>query len=63
MQVYGVATVLSGGAIALQQGSRKVKSDAQGRAVVYSGADPVAGLALLAAGGADVPIPVLLGGF
>ena len=63
VQVYGIAMVMSGAAIVLAQGSRKVKSDATGRAITYSGADPVAGLALAAAAAADVAVPVLLGGF
>ena len=63
VQVYGIAMVLSGAAIALTQGSKKVESDAQGRAVTHAGADPVAGLVLSAAAGANVAVPVLLGGF
>ena len=63
VQVHGIAMVLSGAAIALAQGSKKVKSDAQGRAIEHSGTDPVAGLALSAAAGAGVAVPVLLGGF
>ena len=63
VQVYGIAMVVSGAAIALAQGSKKAKSDATGRAITHSGNDPVAGLALTAAGGANVAVPVLLGGF
>ena len=63
VQVYGIAMVLSGAAIALNQGSRTVESDAQGRAIPHAGGEPVAGLALLAAAGADALVPVLLRGF
>ena len=63
VQVYGIAMVVSGAAVALAQGSKKVKSDATGRAIEHSGNDPVAGLALTAAAAAGVAVPVLLGGF
>ena len=63
VQVYGIAMVLSGAAIVLAQGSQKVKSDTQGRAITHSGDDPVGGLALTAAAAAAVAVPVLLGGF
>ena len=63
VQVYGIAMVLSGAAIALAQGSQKVESDAQGRAIMHAGSEPVAGLALAAAGAANVLTPVLLGAF
>ena len=63
VQAQGIAMVLSGAAIVLAQGSAKVKSDATGRAVTHSGNDPVAGLALKAAAGANELTPVLLGAF
>lgn len=63
VQVTGIARVTSGAAIVLAQGSAKVMSDAQGRAVAHVGAVPVAGLALQAANAAGVVVPVLLGGF
>lgn len=63
VQVTGIARVTSGAAIVLAQGSAKVMSDAQGRAVAHVGNVPVAGLALQAAGAADEIVPVLLGGF
>lgn len=63
VQVAGVATVLSGAVLALANGSVKVKSDAQGRAIPHTANSPVAGLALRAASAADVAVPVLLGAF
>lgn len=61
VQVSGIATVLAGAAIVLAQGSRRVMTDAQGRAVTAAGNVPTAGLALDAASAADEPIRVLLG--
>lgn len=56
----GITTVLSGGALVLAQGVRPVESDAQGRAVTHAGNDPVLGLVLDAAAGANVAVRILL---
>lgn len=61
VQVSGIATVLSGASVVLAQGSRRVMTDGQGRAVPAAGNVPAAGLALDAATAADEPIRVLLG--
>ena len=60
VQAGGIALVVAGGAIALAQGSVRVKSDAQGRAITPVGSNPSGGLALDAAAQAGVVVRVLL---
>ena len=48
----GIAVVDAGAAIALQNGERAVQTDAEGRAIIRTGANPIAGYVIDAASAA-----------
>ena len=58
VQTDGIVRVVAGAAIALANGSKKVKSDAQGRAITHTANTPSGGLALDAANAAGEVVRV-----
>lgn len=56
----GITTVEAGAAIALTNGEKAVQTDASGRAITHTGANPVAGFVIDAAAAAGDPVRVIL---